>query len=119
MADSFVKKHQTLKHADKIEEVKKKALEKQFFLNYINDPKRIMPVVSNRRKSTGSMPASPMYFTPRGGKKRMTPRKEPPPGVALDPRALKEYVDLDAPSEESVQIDYRIGDVRKKQKAKQ
>jgi len=33
---------------------------------------------------------------------------EPPPGVSADPRALREYVDLDAPPEEEiVHIDYR------------
>ena len=39
---------------------------------------------------------------------------EPPPGMSMDPRALKEYVDLDAPSEDVVQIDYRIGDLKKR-----
>jgi len=31
----------------------------------------------------------------------------PPPGIVPDPRALREYVDLDAPGEGAVAIDYR------------
>jgi len=31
-----------------------------------------------------------------------------PPGFAQDPRGLREYVDLDAPAEEVIQIDYRM-----------
>lgn len=31
---------------------------------------------------------------------------EPPPGVAADPRGLRDYMDLDAPSNEPAQIDW-------------
>lgn len=43
MGEQFVRKHQVLKHPEPIAEVKVKAIEKQFFENYFNDPKRITP----------------------------------------------------------------------------
>jgi len=39
----FVRKHLVLKHADKQAETDSKAREEQYFLNYINDPKRPTP----------------------------------------------------------------------------
>lgn len=53
-ADHYVKKHLNLKHNDKIEEAKKKALEKQFFDNYFRDPRRIIPT-----PQTGLIPLPP------------------------------------------------------------
>jgi hypothetical protein len=62
-------------------------------------------------------PQQMMNRTPRGRDRRrnvpvrgvlpMAPLPmEPPPGVAPDPRPLRTYVDLDAPPEDSIQIDY-------------
>jgi hypothetical protein len=44
--------------------------------------------------AAGGLPAAPMIVPP-------------PPGVVPDSRPIREYVDLDAPAEEVVQLDYR------------
>lgn len=39
----FVKKHLGLKHPEDIEKTREKALEEQYFQNYLDDPRRILP----------------------------------------------------------------------------
>jgi hypothetical protein len=39
----FVKKHIHLKHPEEVDKMKDKALEEQYFLNYFEDPRRILP----------------------------------------------------------------------------
>jgi len=151
MGEKFVKKHVGLKHADKLEEVKKKAVEQQYFDNYCSDTKRINPgqglIASyggrggrgrggpqwpNMNMVPNFFPTPPNFFGQpqsygRGGPRRRgsnnpfnnnkggyqprPPRTsmEPPPGVAADPRSMREYRDLDAPDEGTtvMQIDYR------------
>jgi len=70
-------------------------------------------------------PQSSNYFSPSlqqnyrggssGGRRKISGRPQldrfkptnPPHGIYPDPRSIREYVDLDAPSEEIIQIDYR------------
>jgi len=157
MGESFVRKHLSLKHIEDLELLKQKALDKQFFENYFNDPRRIVPNTSqqtyllpspiqrsqNRRGGLLPPPIHSMfppayippipsgqYYTPqptyrrgggnrgnRGGYRGQRQNQpigelEPPAGVTPDPRSLREYVDLDAPAEETVQIDYRLPEPR-------
>src|SRR5690349_7108395 len=83
-----------------------------------------VPPVVDPYRGVPAMPYYPVPFypppvphmmrgTPRGGRRGGRPNLqsppplplpslEPPPGVTLDPRALRSYVDLDAPEEETV-----------------
>jgi hypothetical protein len=63
----------------------------------------------NRGRSDRPKPSRPRYN--RGDFRDNRPYNrplEPPPGVEQDPRSIREYVDLDAPQEDEVRIDYRI-----------
>jgi len=143
---SFVRKHISLKHIEKINEVKQKALEDQFYNNYFYDNNHITPM--NIQNNSGHMgwgnwgdnsgpslgyygrgaayssypPSNPYHnrYHSGGGRRgrdsgggASNTRFRPPPGHTLepefqkDPRKLKEYVDLDAPTEDAPIIDYR------------
>lgn len=43
MAPDFVRKHLKLKHPHLVEEATRKAVEEQYFQNYVRDPRRILP----------------------------------------------------------------------------
>jgi len=120
-----------LKHEAELQASKKQEYDQQYFENYFSDPKRILPSLTNttvfrndRGRGDGMRPRGwqPNYdnrfghFRGRGrgfrGGFRGRPfdrsfQMEPPPGFSVDPRSLREYVDLDAPSNDEVHIDYR------------
>eukprot|EP01112_Ceratiomyxa_fruticulosa_P007893 TRINITY_DN2055_c0_g4_i1.p1 TRINITY_DN2055_c0_g4~~TRINITY_DN2055_c0_g4_i1.p1 ORF type:complete len:1115 (-),score=317.45 TRINITY_DN2055_c0_g4_i1:61-3405(-) len=90
--------------------------------NPLQAPAVLTVLPLNASSRGGPMRTHPQYPNPGGGRGRggaglrHTPYPQPsrgrvplppPPGVTADPRAMRDYVDLDAPSEDSIQIDYR------------
>lgn len=90
--DEFVRKHIVLKHVENITEVRQKALEEQFFLNYWEDPRHIHPVTNqqqqqqqkNNRTPQGGLMHPPQWENPQqqgllhrppGPPNRMTPQR--------------------------------------------
>jgi len=120
--EDFVRKHLNLKHVELIKDLKQKAFDDQYFKNYMADAARPMPNYEpspersypSRSREHRSPNRSDSSISTRGRKsgridRRTTVPLEPPPGAHPDPRSSSRinYVDLDAPEETPVVIDYR------------
>ncbi|ELR14205.1 uncharacterized protein ACA1_138820 [Acanthamoeba castellanii str. Neff] len=65
MAPDFVRKHLKLKHPHLVEEATRKAVEEQYFQNYVRDPRRILP--SMPEATLSARPEQQQLQQQRGG----------------------------------------------------
>jgi len=101
----FVVKHIRTRHTadEQVEKILNVALEKLFFDNYRDDPRRITPPAPSRHRS----PAKYSIHSPHA-RISLPP---PAPFSTPDPRGIRDYRDLDAPMDEvPVVMDFHAPD---------
>ena len=127
-APNFVRKHLNLKHDERTEEEKEAARTaklaelkaNEMFENYVQDRKRVMPITERpaqprqpqkqpRQEPRAPRGPRPMAYQPMQATERNMGRLGPTEEELAfkDPRGMRQYLDLDAPPDDSKTIEYR------------
>merc|ERR1712137_759544 len=90
----FINQHLESKHENEMADVESKVMRKQFYLNFEDDSHRFALMVPDHRRYS--------FRAQRASRDRPVAHEAP-----ADPRALRDYVDLDAPMKPAAVPDYR------------